>query len=249
MARYRAVFFDVGDTLIRGRPSAPTFCRIAAEHGVTVDEAAVRQAISAVGPRHFVAPDEVYRTREARGWRVEPYEEEPRRLRYFGEVFAALGVGELAAAAARALRQQYQGPDRWELYPDALPTLDRLRAEGYRLGVISNWAPRLDELCGAMGLSQYFPFILASEEAGFCKPHRHMFDRALALAGVEPDAALYVGDSYIYDVAGARAAGVDAVLLDRRGRHVDPPYSPVIRSLDELFPLLDRAPGVAEARP
>jgi FMN phosphatase YigB (HAD superfamily) len=58
-----------------------------------------------------------------------------------------------------------------------------------------------------------------------------------------------VGDHLDADVAGARGVGIEAVLLDRRGRHQPPPDDvPVLRTLDELLPIVDArlaaVPGV-----
>jgi putative hydrolase of the HAD superfamily len=61
-------------------------------------------------------------------------------------------------------------------------------------------------------------------------------------AGVTPEEALHVGDHLDADVQGARSLGIGAVLIDRRGRFDTgdvPPDVPLIRSLDELLPLVD----------
>ena len=63
-----------------------------------------------------------------------------------------------------------------------------------------------------------------------------MFERALAIAGVEPAEALHVGDKVDNDVEGAGAAGVRAVLVQREGD--PPPGVEAIRSLRELAALL-----------
>ncbi|HJU43739.1 MAG TPA: HAD family hydrolase, partial [Vicinamibacterales bacterium] len=75
---------------------------------------------------------------------------------------------------------------------------------------------------------------------GYMKPHRSIFDTALAQAKVGPGEAVMVGDSFAHDIEGALAAGMRAVLLRRSGeipaalpRGVD-----VIQTLTELPPLL-----------
>ena len=100
------------------------------------------------------------------------------------------------------------------------------------LGIISNWDWCLPRLCRELGLAKYFDFILASSRVGCAKPHPAIFQRALAIAGIAPAQALHVGDSVYADVNGARAVGLDAVLLDHSGQeHSD---YPVIRALNEL---------------
>jgi putative hydrolase of the HAD superfamily len=83
-------------------------------------------------------------------------------------------------------------------------------------------------------------FVAASARIGYDKPHPGIFEWALEQAGVAPSSALHVGDHLDADVAGARGVGIDAVLVDRRGRYQPPPNDvPVVTSLDALLPLVD----------
>jgi HAD superfamily hydrolase (TIGR01509 family) len=92
-------------------------------------------------------------------------------------------------------------------------SLDRLRAAGLRLGVISNSDGRVEEALVAAGLRDCFEVVLDSALVGVEKPDPAIFRAALAALDVAPSQALYVGDLYDVDVVGARAAGMDAVLL------------------------------------
>jgi putative hydrolase of the HAD superfamily len=79
---------------------------------------------------------------------------------------------------------------------------------------------------------------VTSAEVGSAKPAGELFAAALALAGASAQEAIHVGDSLEEDIAGARAAGIDAVWV-RRARHRDvevPPGVVAIASLDELDP-------------
>ncbi len=91
--------------------------------------------------------------------------------------------------------------------------LARLRAAGLRLGVVSNSDGRVEAALEAAGLRRYFDVVLDSALVGVEKPDPAIFHAALEALGVRPDEALYVGDLYEVDVVGARAAGVEAVLL------------------------------------
>jgi HAD superfamily hydrolase (TIGR01509 family) len=93
--------------------------------------------------------------------------------------------------------------------------LDRLRAAGLRLGVVSNADGRVEEALVAAGLRDCFEVVLDSALAGVEKPDPAIFRAALDALGVAPAEALYVGDLYEVDVVGARAAGMQAVLLVR----------------------------------
>jgi putative hydrolase of the HAD superfamily len=92
----------------------------------------------------------------------------------------------------------------------------------------------LHERLAETGLAPLVDGAVASAEAGVAKPDRRIFERALAIASVPAAAALHVGDSLDADVAGARAAGIRAVLLVRDGDANAPAGVPVIGSLAEL---------------
>lgn len=96
---------------------------------------------------------------------------------------------------------------------DAHDALRRLRDAGLRLGVVSNSDGRVEEALEASGLRGYFDVVVDSALAGVEKPDPAIFRPALEALGVPPASALYVGDLYEVDVLGARAAGIEAVLL------------------------------------
>jgi len=80
---------------------------------------------------------------------------------------------------------------------------------------VSNWDCSLRRVLEQAGLDGYLDGVVSSAEAGARKPDPAIFDPALKLAGVGPDEALHVGDTADEDVAGARAAGIRALLIDR----------------------------------
>lgn len=117
---------------------------------------------------------------------------------------------------------------RFSAYPDVAPALGALRDRGLRLIAVSNWdcsLPRVLERCDLEGL---LDGTVTSAEAGARKPDPAIFAPALVLAGCEPDEAVHVGDTAEEDVAGARAAGIRPLLIDRRGTGGD------ISSLEEI---------------
>jgi putative hydrolase of the HAD superfamily len=128
---------------------------------------------------------------------------------------------------------------RFSLFADVRPALAAARRRGRRLIVVSNWDVSLYEVLERAGVGALLDGILTSAEFGERKPSPSIFERALELAGVPAGAAVHVGDSLEEDVAGARAAGIEAVLLVRPGSSVGstssvPPGVRVIRSLREL---------------
>ncbi len=106
---------------------------------------------------------------------------------------------------------------RFRAYPDALPALAHLHGLGLKLVCVSNWDCSLGEALERCGLAGALDGVVSSAEAGARKPDPAIFAPALALAGCTAGEALHVGDTAGEDVAGARAAGMKALLLDRSG--------------------------------
>jgi len=106
---------------------------------------------------------------------------------------------------------------RFTAFPDVRPALAAARARGRRLVVVSNWDVSLHGVLRALELEPLLDGILTSAGAGARKPAPAIFEQALALAGAAPGEAIHVGDSLEEDVAGARAAGIEPVLVRRDG--------------------------------
>ena len=94
---------------------------------------------------------------------------------------------------------------------------------------MSNFDSRLLRICD--GLGPAVDAIVYSAAVGHARPARATFHAAAAAAGTVPERCLVVGDSPETDVAGGRAVGCRALLLDRHGRRSGPH---VIRALTEI---------------
>jgi putative hydrolase of the HAD superfamily len=140
--------------------------------------------------------------------------------------------------------------EAWEPYPDALPVLAGLQAEGIVLGLITNYDTRVYPVLDAVGLTPFFDSVTIPALAGAAKPDPAIFLHALRTHHLDPAEAAYVGDEPGDDYAGATAAGLRAILLDRKDRHKDAAVRR-IRSLEELRPAappLARAPRTRRPR-
>ena len=104
---------------------------------------------------------------------------------------------------------------RFSVYPDVVPALDDLRDRGLALVAVSNWDCSLPSVLERCGLGGRLDGTVTSAGAGARKPDPAIFAAALQLAGCEPAEALHVGDTPEEDVAGARAAGIRPLLIDR----------------------------------
>ncbi len=100
-------------------------------------------------------------------------------------------------------------------FAGALEALARVR-ERTPLGLLTNGAAAAQRAkIERFGLARFFDVIVVEGEAGFGKPDRRVFERALGALEVDPSRALMAGDNYECDVLGALRAGVHAVWIDR----------------------------------
>lgn len=153
--------------------------------------------------------------------RIRASDDAARARLLFELVLARAGVTgppEALGAAWEEIREHHRRHNLWESVPAEVPgALDRLRAAGLTLAVVSNANGTLRAHLARLGLAARFDQVLDSHEEGVEKPDPRIFRIALARCGARPETTLHVGDLYHVDVAGARAAGVHAALLDPAG--------------------------------
>lgn len=128
---------------------------------------------------------------------------------------------ELAAKQATGLTWELSADD---LYPDALPCLTALAADGWRIVLGGNQPATAQQSVESLGLPA--DLVVSSDGLGAAKPSAEFFVRAAAAAGVRVDDCVHVGDRVDNDVVAARAAGMTPVHV-RRGPwgilHADDP--------------------------
>jgi putative hydrolase of the HAD superfamily len=142
------------------------------------------------------------------------------------------GVGDTYRAAVE-MENAWSNAQHFELYEDALPTLDALRERGLKLGLLSNSARDMAEFAAHHRIT--VDAALSSRAHGKTKPHEAIFRAMLALLEVPAEEAMMVGDTVDDDIEGARAVGMRAVLVDREGRY---PERSSIADLRALLSLL-----------
>lgn len=233
--RIKAVIFDVGGTLLRPRePYSDTIYSVVTDAGVEVTTDELHNAVQP-------AMDELWRRtgRDLDLWANDHTIREFWNL-YYTIVLTELGVPqderpEIVAHIQSIFRQH----DHWQTFPEAEDVLHTLHDAGYTLGVVSDWQTSLLELLDHLELTRYFRFVVASAIVKTGKPTPSMFREALRRAHVDAQEALFVGDLYMTDIVGSRAAGMHPVLVDR-SRTPAPVDCDLVRDLTGLLPLLDR---------
>jgi putative hydrolase of the HAD superfamily len=204
----RAILFDAGNTLLR-----MNYDVIALELGrlgvaVTPDD--VRRAEW----RARVRLDADVLSRPASAVSTESQSTASRYVRY---LLDELGVGDPAAVDAMdRWRRTYNVPvGPWNVAdPRARDALTLATGAGLATAVISNSNGSVRSILESLGLAGFLDFVLDSFEVGVEKPDPRIFRLGLARLGVVAAEAVYVGDLYSVDVLGARAVGLDAILLD-----------------------------------
>lgn len=117
--------------------------------------------------------------------------------------------------------------EKFQLFPDTLPTLKKLKALGYPMVMASNaQGAFFHEEIEMLGLKQFFNYFVVSSQWGFRKPDPRIFSLACSLVNVLPQEAVYIGDDSGVDVRGAQKIGLRTVLIDREKRQRDPDPRP-----------------------
>ena len=130
------------------------------------------------------------------------------------------------------------------LYDDTLAVMEQLRAQQYKIGLVTNsmlpmWMRDIE--LEAYGLLPFFDARITSGDVGYIKPHPIIYDRILTMLNTTADRAVFVGDRPGNDIAGANATGLVSVLMDPPHLNyeldgVTPDYT--ISQLSDLLPIL-----------
>ena len=206
----RAVLFDVDFTLFRPGPELGPegYRRVGERHGLTLDPGRYEEARAAAieelqAEGRFVHDDEIW-------------------IAFTEKIVRGMGGdAEGARECATDMVREWERHENFSLYEDVLAVLDELRRHGMKIGLVTNGQRDLEEFVAHHGLE--VDAMVGSRLHGRTKPHPSIFVAALRMLEVEPGEAAMVGDSYEDDIAGARALGMRAILLDRDGLRPDEP--------------------------
>jgi len=233
----KAIIYDIGGTLLYPKPPIDELCAYAEDvSGLHIPHEAFGKALPYL--RHFMAErDQPAGTL----WGSDALLREA-WAEYYVHAMQAIGVDaphDQMMAVGRIMSDWYTHADRWAMFDDVPPVLAEARRRGLIQGVISDWGTDLVDILHGLEISPLMEFVVASGAVGFGKPSPEIFSAALTRAGVAAHEALYVGDTYVLDVLGARGVGMPAALIDRD--RLSPVLDcPVLRRLDQIFLVIDR---------
>jgi len=219
----RAVTFDVGGTLIEPWPSVGhVYAQIASKFGITGVEPA---ALNSGFVRAWKARQDFDYSRAA--WR-----------RLVDQTFAGLSPEPPDEACFNAIYDHFAHAEAWRVFDDAQRALAAVKASGHKVGLISNWDERLHPLLAELQLASSFEAVTISCEVGYTKPRPEIFQHCATQLGLPLESILHIGDSTSEDVGGAKAAGMQGLLLDRKASQAGDGAVP---SLDAAVALLARS--------
>jgi putative hydrolase of the HAD superfamily len=232
------VLFDAAHTLFHVNGSvAEIYLRHAAKHGfqqkpdsLEAITQAFRRAFGEAPPPVFVEMPPAKLKQCERLWWFDVVH----------SVFYRVGMFERFDQFFDEVFEVFEDPRSWVLYPETERVLIQLHDQGFELGIVSNFDSRLFTILRGLGIESFFDSVTISSLAHAAKPAPKIFEVALEKHAVDPEEAVHIGDSLRDDVEGAQKAGLTGILLDRLGA-VQGASVPVIRTLDELLPLVARS--------
>jgi HAD superfamily hydrolase (TIGR01662 family) len=224
------IFFDFGGTLAKvpntiERPWK-VWVEVARDFHLNLSETLVRHALEATNEE---LGRNIYRYvgRTSEFWRL-----------FDSSAMDRLRIREQREEFGRALEKVFGDPSNRELFPEVRTVLEKLKALGYHIGLISNNNDFLLKVLEYHDLNQLLDSVTYSQEVGAEKPAPEVFTKALERAHCSPSEAVHVGDSIRADVEGARRSGLQAVWLNR-GHEPSSVDCLTIHVLDELAPMLE----------
>jgi putative hydrolase of the HAD superfamily len=208
----QAIVYDAVGTLIHVEPAVGAiYAEVGRRFGSRLEAGQIRRRFHAA----FGQQDELD---ERAGWRTSEAREVERWRAIVGAVLD--DVADPAACFA-ALYDRFARPDVWRCHADAAELLAGLHARGIRQALASNFDTRLRGVMDALPIARFLDPLVISSEVGWRKPAAAFFRHVVAALELPPAEILFVGDDRGNDYDAARAAGLQARLLDPDGRHLD----------------------------
>ena len=232
LAGVKAVFFDVGGTLLYADPPVPeVLARVARRrgHDITVrDVEPFMPLIDEYYEQQYLKDGDFWasHSRSVELW-----------LDMYKILAREIGLQADAQGIADDTYEEYLDARNWSTFRDVEACLKGLKRRGFKLGVISNWDASLEGLIRGLGLLPYFDDVVSSAVVACRKPHKEIFEIALERMGICAGESIQVGDLPEADGDGAAAAGMRAVIIDRDDS-LDVCAYPKIRMLTDLVSLL-----------
>lgn len=160
------------------------------------------------------------------------------RAERFKQILQAFNAYEDKLCREISHEYLYTCPKKGNLMPHAIETLEYLSGK-YKLSIITNGFEEIQNTKMTSGnLHAYFDHIVTSQQAGFKKPSKEIFEYTLTRNSIGSHQAVMIGDNLVTDIGGARQAAIDSVFFNFEQLKHDSEIHVEINSLHELCELL-----------
>ncbi len=225
----KAVFFDIYGTIADFFPPKEEIqINVAEKFNITLDKDKILDAYK-LANNFLVKQNSIFPIRKMN---------DEQKLNFFSEYEKIIidnsgsnvDVGVAKNIWVEITKQKYD----LKIFPDLIQCINDLRDMGLILGLISNINMSGKKIAEKLGVSSYFNYVFTSEDLGYEKPNKMIFEKSLDIAKLTSSEVVFVGDQVESDILGAKNANILPILLDRYNNYEN--YSEVIK-ISDLFQL------------
>ncbi len=225
----KAVFFDIYGTIADFFPPKEEIqINVAEKFNITLDKDKILDAYK-LANNFLVKQNSIFPIRKMN---------DEQKLNFFSEYEKIIidnsgsnvDVGLAKNIWVEITKQKYD----LKIFPDLIQCINDLRDMGLILGLISNINMSGKKIAEKLGISSYFNYVFTSEDLGYEKPNKMIFEKSLDIAKLTPSEVVFIGDQVESDILGAKNANILPILLDRYNNYKN--YSEVIK-INDLFQL------------
>ena len=214
MPAIQAIFFDLGDTLVKiSYATLAKICRkINADGGISLSINEYTKAFHDEWKKRSGSSE----TKLVKGIKKDVAEESECRYwqSFFTSLLPSLGVTSNQPKLIEWLIDIYTAPQSFVCFDDVYPVLSELKRKGFTLGIISNAFPSADKILGHLSLRQYFKYTFLSYEMPYAKPESGIYQYVAEKANMPIKNIAFVDDRWVF-VKSAQEANMNAWLLER----------------------------------
>ncbi len=209
------VFFDFAGTIADLKPSSEEMlCRyIEKNHGFKLDEKKAREAFACLDKHMFYS-----------SVKVTDFESKSKFYQHYNDrVLQSLGLFDSVDNSENQLFNYFASCERhWVLKSDVKETFRKLKEEGYKVGIISNFDSKLLDIVKNLGISDWVDFLHISQDEGYEKPQLEFYQGFFEKYNIDVAETVYCGDSYILDFLPAKEIGIARpLIIDPYGNYHD----------------------------
>lgn len=161
------------------------------------------------------------------------------RIKRFTDSFKQIGITD--EVVVKKISEEYisLSPYQTGLFPYTIEILEYLKQAGYKLYLLTNGFKEVQTVkITQSGIDKYIDKMITSDDAGYQKPNRKIFEYALKTVNAKKDESIMVGDDLNTDIAGANSFGMDSIYFNPEQKKREHKATFEIASLKELRNIL-----------